>query len=232
MDLVLEGVVGSTAYGLNNENSDIDRLGIFLAEPEEILSIHQPAAEESIVKNDPDVTYHELGKFCRLALKCNPTVTELLWLPEYEIFTTTGMLLIDLRHEFLSTKYVRNAYLGYATQQFEKLKARDGKNFSSDLGNRTNKHARHLARLLHQGYELYSNGVLTVKLNDPQWYIDFGNSVEAGNIDIAEELLSDYEQKFDETNSPLLLRPSSEVINEFVINTRVSQILEEYNSRV
>lgn len=228
MNKILEGIVGSTAYGLNNENSDIDKLGIFLAEPEDILSIHQPISNESIVENDPDVTYHELSKFCRLALKCNPTITELLWVLDYEVVTTTGMNLIELRKDFLSTKYVRNAYMGYATQQFEKLKSRDGRNFSSDLGNRTNKHARHLARLVHQGYNLYSTGVLTVKLHDPQWYIDFGNSVESGNIDIAENLLSEYSDKFDEVQSPLPLRPKDDVIDAFVMNTRIEQILEKF----
>lgn len=227
MHKILEGIVGSTAYGLANENSDIDRLGIFLAEPEDVLSIHQPH-EESVVKNDPDVTYHELGKFCRLALKCNPTVTELLWLLEYEVVTTTGMNLIDLRTEFLSAKYVRNAYMGYADQQFYKLRARDGKNFSSDLGKRTSKHARHLARLVHQGYELYATGVLTVKLHDPQWYIDFGNNVESGNLDVAYNLMEEYEEKFNATESPLPARPKDDIIDEFVTNTRIEQMLEKY----
>ena len=64
-DVLLSGVVGSTAYGLATEDSDVDWLGVYAAPTEKILGLHPP--QESIVSTAPDITYHEAGKYCRLA---------------------------------------------------------------------------------------------------------------------------------------------------------------------
>lgn len=117
-NVLLSGIVGSTAYGLDTEDSDVDRLGVFAARTERLLGLHP--VQESIVSVKPDATYHEAGKFAALALKVNPTITELMWLPRdlYETRTGLGDALIAIRSSFLSRRAVRNAYLGYATQQF------------------------------------------------------------------------------------------------------------------
>lgn len=53
---------------------------------------------------------------------------ELVWLPDelYEVRTPLGDELIGIRGSFLSAQRVRDAYLGYATQQFRKLESRAG----------------------------------------------------------------------------------------------------------
>lgn len=167
MHVLLSGIVGSTAYGLAHAGSDIDRLGMFAAPTEQLHGLHRPA--ESHVTTDPDRTMHEAAKWCRLALGGNPTVTELVWLPDdlYEARTPLGDELIGLRGAFLSTKAVRNSYLGYATQQFRKLQARGDGSFSADTRRRTLKHARHLVRLVQQGEQLHATGELTIRLADP-----------------------------------------------------------------
>ena len=190
-NVLLSGVVGSVAYGLATEDSDTDRLGVFVTPTEKLLGLHPP--EDSVVSTDPDVTFHEAGKYVRLALKCNPTVTELLWLPEHEVTTGLGEDLIAIRKTFLSQAYVRNAYLGYATAQFRRLENRSAggdHSFSSDTKKRTAKHARHLARLLHQGIGLWDHGDLYVKLADPEWFRDFGEKVAAGDLDLARNQLA------------------------------------------
>lgn len=163
MITILKGVVGSTAYGLSGPNSDIDSLGMFIYPVETYLGLKD--YQESIVTKDPDTTMHEARKYCRLALKCNPTVTELMWLNDYTEFTETGRRLILMREDFLSEKYVREAYLGYAKSQLTRLQDRDHK--------RATKHAMHMARLVNQGIELYTTGLLTVKVSNPEFYIDF-----------------------------------------------------------
>ena len=152
-NILLSGIVGSTAYGLAHEGSDVDRLGMFAAPTDDLHGLHPP--KESHVTTKPDSTLHEAAKWCRLALRGNPTVTELVWLPDelYEVRTPLGDELIGIRTTLLSAKRVRDAYLGYATQQFRKLESRDG-------DHRTAKHARHLKRLCHQGLELYTSGRL------------------------------------------------------------------------
>src|SRR6266576_1563292 len=166
MSIILSGVVGSTAYGLAHAGSDVDRIGIFATHTHRLLSLHPPADYYGGKEAEGDVAMYEALKYVRLALKCNPTAMELLWLPDelYEVQTIPGDQLNAGRHHFLGAHQVRTSYLGYATQQFNKLAKRGDGSFSSDTRNRTEKHARHMLRLLLQGTELYSTGELTVRL--------------------------------------------------------------------
>ena len=144
--IVLEGIVGSTAYGLAHEDSDEDRLGIFLEPTENFLGLDGVPVRRQSWKQpgNEDRMLHEVGKFCSKVLGGNPTFTELLWLPTgfYVCGTDIGDELIQLRNHFLAARPVRDSYLGYATQQFTRLDVRGG-TFSSDTRKRTEKHARH-----------------------------------------------------------------------------------------
>ncbi|MEU6537759.1 nucleotidyltransferase domain-containing protein [Streptomyces sp. NPDC047000] len=189
--VLLSGIVGSTAYGLAHAGSDTDRLGLFAVPTERLHGLHPP--KESYVSTDPDRTLHEAAKWCRLALGGNPTVTELVWLPDelYEVRTPLGDELIGIRATLLSAHRVRAAYLGYATRQFRRLRAKDPR----ERGARVAKHARHLKRLCHQGLELYTTGRLTLRVEDPQEYRDFGERV-AADPEAALPLLRHYEAAF------------------------------------
>lgn len=220
--VLLSGVVGSHAYGLQTSSSDIDRLGVFAAPTEKILGLHPPA--DSVVSVKPDVTYHEARKYVSLALKCNPTVTELLWLPRilgsYEVISDFGEELIGIRESFLSASYVRNAYLGYATQQFRRLENRGDGSFSSDTRKRTAKHARHLARLLLQGTGLWRAGSLNVRLSDPEWFRHFGDKVAAGDLDLAKSQMAIAERVFDEEATVLSGHPDEKLAEEWLLRVR------------
>lgn len=217
--ILLSGVVGSHAYGLATENSDVDRLGVYAAPTEQVLGLHPPA--DSVVSIKPDITYHEARKYVSLALKCNPTVTELLWLEDpYEVVTDLGAELIGIRASFLSASYVRNAYLGYATQQFRRLENRGDGSFSSDTRKRTAKHARHLLRLLRQGDQLYRDGRLSVKLDDPEKYRDFGDAVAAGDLELARRNLAMTERLFDEAHTPLPEHPDEKPAGDWLLRVR------------
>lgn len=201
-EVLLSGIVGSTAYGLTRPGSDVDRLGVFAVPTAELHGLHRP--EESHVTREPDVTLHEVAKWCRLALNGNPTVLELVWLLDdlYEVRTPLGDELIGIRSAFLAAPRVRTSYLGYATQQFKRLYDRRDGSFSADTRKRTAKHARHLRRLCHQGYALYATGCLDVRVDDPQSYFDFGDQV-ARDAMAALPMLKDFEARFDRTTSPL-----------------------------
>jgi hypothetical protein len=201
-NVLLSGIVGSTAYGLAREGSDIDRLGLFAAPTEHLHGLRRPA--ESHVTRDPDSTLHEAAKWCRLALSGNPTVLELAWLPDrlYETRTALGDELIGIRGAFLAGPRVRRAYLGYATQQFKRLWDRGGGPASPETRNRVAKHARHLRRLCHQGFTLYAGGRLEIEVDDPQAYFAFGEEV-ARDAMAALPMLTAYEERFDRTPSAL-----------------------------
>ncbi|MFF4544814.1 DNA polymerase beta superfamily protein [Streptomyces sp. NPDC001435] len=205
-NVILSGIVGSTAYGLAHEGSDVDRLGVFAVPTAELHGLHRP--KESHVTTKPDRTLHEAAKWCRLALGGNPTAMELVWLPDelYEVRTPFGDELIGIRSSLLCAKRVRDAYLGYATQQFRRLEARGDGSFSADTRKRTAKHARHLKRLCHQGLELYATGRLTIRVENPQEYHDFGERV-AADASAALPVLRAYQAAFDETTSVLPEQP-------------------------
>lgn len=176
-NVLLEGVVGSSAYGLATADSDIDLLGVWAVATEELFGLDTPV--ETVTTTTPDGCWHEAAKFTRLALKVNPTVTELLWLPDgsYTVVTDLGFLLVGMRKAFLSANNVRDAYLGYATSQFKRLAERGDGSFSSDTRARSQKHARHMARLVRQGHELFTTGELVVDVSaDRDWFFEFSES--------------------------------------------------------
>jgi predicted nucleotidyltransferase len=218
-NILLSGIVGSTAYGLAHEGSDVDRLGMFAAPTEDLHGLHRP--KESHVTTAPDSTLHEAAKWCRLALSGNPTVTELVWLPDelYEVRTPLGDELIGLRTTLLSAKRVRDAYLGYATQQFKRLYDRGDGSFSADTRKRSAKHARHLRRLCHQGYELYATGRVSIRVEDPEEYHRFGEQVAADAM-AALPLLKRYEAAFDETRSVLPEEPDEAPVEAWLRRVR------------
>lgn len=218
--ILLSGIVGSTAYGLAREGSDVDRLGLFAAPTEQLHGLHAP--KESHVTHLPDLTLHEAAKWCRLALAGNPTVMELVWLPDelYETRTPLGDELIGLRGAFASASRVRAAYLGYAVQQFTRLAGRgDGPATSDDVHRRVAKHARHLMRLCHQGYGLYTTGTLRVRVEDPDAYHAFGEEVAADPA-AARPLLDHFTAAFATARSPLPDHPDEAPVEAWLHRVR------------
>jgi hypothetical protein len=199
--ILLEGVVGSTAYGLATEHSDVDLLGLFAYPTMELLCLSEPTPTH--VQTAPDGTWHEARKYCQLVLGCNPTAMELLWLSEYTQGTKIGHELVAIRDSFLSAKRVRDAYMGYATQQFKLLANRGDGSFSADTRKRTEKHARHLRRLIWQGVTLWQEGRLEIRVHNPDVFHEFGRQVADGNLELARKVLAGGEYCFD--NAPCAL---------------------------
>lgn len=164
MNKILEGVVGSKCYGLDTIHSDTDMFGVFVSPTRDILSLSKPKDCYDGKNDIGDYKFYEVEKFIKLALQCNPTVLEFLYLNDYTIKDSVGQTLIDNKSAFLSHRLVRSAYLGYATGQLTRLLKR-GDTFSSSTKNRVSKHARHIVRLMFQGQELMETGKLTVKLD-------------------------------------------------------------------
>lgn len=199
-NVLLAGINGSTAYGLATEDSDVDRIGCYAAPTSQFHGLHLPIGKGATwVSTKPDATYHEAGKLAALLLSCNPTVTELLWLNDYETVTPEGEALIGIRRSFLSAEPVRGAFCGYASQQFSRIRNRGDGSFSADTRKRTSKHARHLWRLLYQGSRLHETGRLPVRLSPElaAFCRGFGERVAAGDLDLAERALRDAEAVFD-----------------------------------
>ena len=207
--IMLKGVVGSTAYGLAHEGSDVDHLGVFAAPTKALLGLHPPKDTE--VSKDPDTTLHEARKFVGLCLGGNPTVFELLWLEKYEVETRLGKHLISIRESFLGAHRVRNAYLGYADQQFQRLQNKGS--FPNVPDPRIEKHARHLVRLVQQGLELYRTGKLTIRVHNPEYVREMGVKI-AADPDVGGSFMEQARHDFS-GDSPALPDKASEEEAEF-----------------
>jgi predicted nucleotidyltransferase len=221
MNLLLEGIVGSTAYGLNTPTSDLDYSGIYVEPTASFLGLHPPMRERATKKGrgDADATYHEVGKALYLMLSCNPTASEVLWLDSYLHMTAFGEELISLRSNFLATKRVRDAFFGYAVSQFHRLVERG--RFQGSLETRREKHARHTMRVLWQGYELYTTGVLPIRVPDPERYFEFGRRIMTEpEADSAKALIAEYETKFDAAKTVLPAKADERPIEDFLQRVR------------
>lgn len=222
--VILSATVGSTAYGLAREGSDVDTLGIYVAPTRDFWRLSPPAETyHNTASNGAefDYTYHEIAKYVGLALKCNPTIVELLWLPSdlIQVETMHARFLRTIRESFLSTNAVRSAYGGYAKQQIERLirrnaEGRDG--FSSDTKKRTAKHARHCFRLIAQGQELLETGALTVRVQNPDRYWAFDNMS-------VEEMVAEFaaaDAVFQSVESVLPDKPDRETVERVLMEIR------------
>jgi predicted nucleotidyltransferase len=181
MNIILSGITGSQAYGLARPGSDIDMKGIYVAPFRSVLGLNgSVVVAESKTQNNPDREYHEVGKFVKLALKCNPTILEMLFLDEYGTLTNAGRALIDARKYFLSEPAIRGSYGAYAKAQADRLVRRndESKPWHSDpdadpavVKARTEKHGRHTMRLLMQGTQLLTTGDMAVNVGDQRDYL-------------------------------------------------------------
>ena len=147
-------VVGSRAYGLDHDESDTDRRGVYL--PPATMHWSLFGVPEQLEDPATQETYWEIQKFLVLALKANPNVLECLYTPIVEHATPLAQEMLAMRDAFLS-KMVYQTYNGYVMSQFKKLQA--------DLRNKGQvkwKHVMHLIRLLLAGIEVLKEGHVPV----------------------------------------------------------------------
>lgn len=220
-NIILEGVTGSTAYGLATENSDIDIKGVYLLPTKKVLSMGFTDEHNTVDHTDPDWCYHEIGKFMKLVKGGNPTYSELLWLEEYTVLTPVGQLLVDNRTAFLSTPAVLHAYSGYALGQAKRLNNRteqglDG--YASSLKNRYAKHTRHCFRLMLQCRQLLETGHLDVRVTPEQrkWLFEMG---EKGYDEVISTFM-EMDNDLKKIKSVLPDKPDTEKLNELLFKIR------------
>lgn len=210
-------VVGSRAFGLETDESDTDRRGIYLPPAE--LQWSMFGVPEQIESKDTEEVYWELQKFLILALKANPNILECLYTPLIEYTDEIAEELLSMRSIFLS-RLVYQTYNGYVMSQFKKLE--------QDLrstGEIRWKHAMHLIRLLLQGIEILREKDLTVKVSEHRKKL---LSIKNAELDWREvnawriDLHKEFDTAFAETKLPE--RPDYERANEFLIRARKSMV--------
>jgi len=206
---ILRGVVGSTVHGLAIEGQDDrDEMGIFIESPTQVCGLipfdhfiqrDQPKGVRS-QPGDLDLTLYSLRKFCRLAIKGNPSVLLLLYLPKYEIQQDEiAIELLKLRDAFIS-RHAANSYLGYLRAQKQKLLGeRSPKVSRPELIKRygyDTKFAMHALRLGFQGIQLLGYKHISVPM--PEKTRIFLRSVRMGEVKLDNVL-----QAIDKTEATL-----------------------------
>ncbi len=151
-------IIGSRAYGLDDQESDTDYRGIFLPTAEQHWSIF--GVPEQLDCYETQEQYWELQRFLILALKANPNVLECLYTPLVEKATPLAEELLAMRSVFVS-KLLYQTYNGYVMSQFKKMQA--------DLRNQGQvkwKHVMHLIRLLLAGIRALREGIVTIRVEE------------------------------------------------------------------
>jgi predicted nucleotidyltransferase len=215
--IIYRCVVGSRAYGLDDDASDVDRRGIYLPPADLHWSLYGvPEQLEDDVTRD---TYWELQKFLVLALKANPNVLECLNTALIEYAAPLATELRAMQDAFLS-KLIYQTYNGYVLSQFKKMEA--------DLrtkGTIKQKHAMHLIRLLLAGVTALREGIIPVRVEEHRERL---LAIKRGDVPWEEvnawrlELHRQFDAAFATTRLPE--RPDYARVNAFLLRARRSMV--------
>jgi hypothetical protein len=214
-------IVGSKAYGLDHESSDVDRRGFYLPPADLHWSL---AGVPEQLESDREECFWEIEKFIRLGLKANPNILECLYSPLVETCTPLAQDLIDMRGIFLS-RHIHRTYNSYVLSQFKKLE--------QDLRNEHVlrwKHVMHLIRLLLSGVVVLTHGfvplrvdehreqLLAIRRGEVPW-----EEVEAWRLRLHHEL----DAALETTSLPE--HPDYQRANDFLLRARRHAATSEYS---
>lgn len=215
--IIYRCVMGSRAFGLDDDSSDTDRRGCYLPPAEVHWSLY--GVPEQIEDNGNEEVYWELQKFISLALKANPNILECLWSPLVEHCAPIAHELLALRRSFLS-RLIYQTYNGYVASQFKKLE--------TDLRNHgaiKPKHAMHLLRLLLSGIGVMETSELTVRVDHERNRL---LAIKHGEMtwEQANAWRLTLHQRFETafTHSPLPHHPDYRLVNDYLIRARRSAL--------
>lgn len=123
--------MGSQAYGTATPNSDIDIKGIYIQNIYDVASFKY----QQQIMPDKDTTFYEVKRFLELAGSANPTILELMWMPDrcIQIKDPLYTKYIESNRDIFLTKECCNSFMGYAYQQIYKAKGLNKKmNWEAD----------------------------------------------------------------------------------------------------
>ncbi|QDV25443.1 nucleotidyltransferase domain-containing protein [Aureliella helgolandensis] len=215
--VIFRCVIGSRAYGLDDESSDTDIRGIYL--PPAHLHWSLSGVPEQIEEDATQEVYWELQKFLVLALKANPNVLECLYSPIVLTATPLGRELLAMKEVFLS-KLLFQTYSGYVASQFKKMQV--------DIRNQGSvewKHVMHLIRLLISGIYVLQEHAVNVEVGDHREAL---LRIRHGEMPFQEvnrwrlDLQRQFELAYQTTTLPD--RPDFRRANDFLIRARQSAV--------
>lgn len=177
--LLCELIGGSTLYGLNTPDSDIDYRGLFFASRKEYVAGFDSI--ESIVQTgDIDSAYYELTHYLKLLRKSNTQVLEMLFASESS-FTRTSKLfnrIRENRYSLIDSHVLKSSLKGYV---YSEMRLATGER-SGRLGGKRKesvtkygfspKNFVQILRLCRVGRTFFTDGnyMVNVQLSDPSFH--------------------------------------------------------------
>jgi hypothetical protein len=118
--IIFEGIVGSQAYGIATPASDVDKKGVFILPLDKLLGFDYV---EQVTDEKNDIVFYEVARFLQLLQNNNPTILELLNLPEDCVLHKDPIfeMILENRDKFI-TKNCKNSFGGYAIEQIKKAR--------------------------------------------------------------------------------------------------------------
>lgn len=174
---------------------------------------------------DLDLTVYSLRKWVRLALKGNPSILLLLFVPAEALvqITPEGYALRDLAWAFASRR-AAEPFLGFIRQQKERLLGERGQLRVNrpelvEAHGYDTKYAGHILRLAHQGVEYLTTGRLTLPM--PEDARQEVLSVRRGEWSMQQALTraGELERELSDlrTTSPLPSEPDASAVERWMI---------------
>lgn len=179
--LLCELIGGSTLYGLDTQDSDIDYRGLFFASDKQYVTGFENI--ESIVQTgEVDSAYYELTHYLKLLRKSNTQVLEILFAPESS-FTRNGLLfnrIRENRYSLIDSHILKGSLKGYV---FSEMRLATGER-SGRLGGKRKeqvmkfgfspKNFVQIMRLCRVGQRFFTDGhyIVNVKLSDPEFHAE------------------------------------------------------------
>lgn len=116
--VVLESVVGSRAWGLASEHSDIDRRGVFVLPHPWTTGLADPPRD--LVSEDATSAFWEARKAIIQGLRADPSTLEMLFVPGVRALDEMGEWLMAARDAFVSSA-IYGSFGRYALSQLARL---------------------------------------------------------------------------------------------------------------
>jgi predicted nucleotidyltransferase len=116
--IVLRTVVGSRAWGLAEEGSDVDERGAFALPLGWTTGLVERS--EDLISADGSATFWEIEKVIRQGLAADPNTLEMLFVPSAQASDELGRWLLDEREAFVS-KAIFGRFARYAVAQLRRL---------------------------------------------------------------------------------------------------------------
>ena len=217
---VLSVVVGSHAYGLDTDESDVDRRGVYVPPTRLFWTFEKPPA--SVDGPEQERVSWEVEHFLSLALKANPTVLEVLASDLVETCTPIGEELRGLLPALLSQR-AADSYRRATAQQFARAAAA-----MASGGTPRWKQVMHVIRLLTLCDRLLSTGELVLAVGEHRSQL---LAVRDGDVPWS-DVVKWVEDLRDRTaravlRSPLPAVPDTAAVEDWLVSVRRRSALEE-----